>query len=118
VTLTAQSTATTRFVHWSGGCRGNLPCVVKLDQPVSVSALFGPLRIPVRVTVTGKGTVACTPRCTKTFPGGNQLTLRAVPAKGWRFVSWSGSSCKGRLPLCRPVTDFSVSARATFKRKT
>jgi Divergent InlB B-repeat domain len=115
VTLTAQPTATTRFVRWSGSCRGSLPCPVKLDQPAAVTALYGPLRVPVRVSVTGKGAVRCTPRCTTSFPAGNQLTLRAVPAKGWRFISWSGA-CKGRLPLCRPPTDFALSARATFRR--
>lgn len=116
VTLTAQPTTTTRFVRWSGGCKGGAPCVLKLDQPVAVTALFGPQRIPLTVSVAGKGAVRCTPRCTKTFPGGNQLTLRAVAAKGWRFVTWSGA-CKGRLPLCRPVTDFALSVRATFRRR-
>jgi Divergent InlB B-repeat domain len=114
VTLTAQS-ANTRFVRWTGGCKGSSPCVVKLDQPASVTALFGPLRIPLRVTVAGKGVVRCTPQCTKTFRGGNQLVLKAVAAKGWRFAAWSGG-CKGRLPLCRPATDFALSVRATFRR--
>jgi Divergent InlB B-repeat domain len=116
VTLTAQPTATTRFVRWTGGCKGSAPCVVKLDQPLSVAATFGPLRIPLTVRVAGKGSVRCTPQCTKTFPGGNQLALRAVPAKGWRFVSWGGG-CKGKLLLCRPSTDFALSVRATFRRK-
>jgi hypothetical protein len=116
VTLTAQQTATTRFVRWSGGCKGTAPCVVKLDQPLAVTAVFGPLRIPLTVRVAGKGSIRCTPLCTKTFPGGNQLTLNAVPAKGWRFTGWSGG-CKGRLPLCRPATDFALSVRATFRRK-
>jgi hypothetical protein len=116
VTLTAQQTATTRFVRWSGGCKGTAPCVVKLDQPLAVTAVFGPLRIPLTVRVAGKGSIRCTPLCTKTFPGGNQLTLNAVPAKRWRFTGWSGG-CKGRLPLCRPATDFALSVRATFRRK-
>ena len=81
-----------------------------------MTALFGPSRIPLRVSVAGKGAVRCTPRCPKTFPGGNQLTLQAVPAKGWRFLAWSGG-CKGKLPLCRPATDFALSVRATFGRR-
>jgi hypothetical protein len=44
------------------------------------------------------------------------LTLRAVPAGGWRFVSWSGA-CRGRVPLCQPRTDAAVSVRARFAKK-
>jgi len=117
VTLTAQPGTASRFVRWSGSCHGNVPCVVKLDQPASVTALFGPSRITVKVTVAGKGAVRCTPACTKTFPGGSPLALRAVAAKGWRFASWSGG-CKGKLPICRPATDFAVTVRATFRRRS
>jgi hypothetical protein len=117
VTLTAQSGNRGRFLHWTGACRGNVPCVVKLDQPVSVNAVYGPLRIPLKVTVAGKGAVRCTPRCTKTFPGGTPLTLRAVPTKGWRFAAWSGG-CKGTFPICRPTTDFALSVRAIFRRQS
>ncbi|MFL6068288.1 MAG: InlB B-repeat-containing protein [Gaiellaceae bacterium] len=116
VTLTAQPGKATRFVRWSGACKGNVPCVVKLDAPTSVTALFGPVRIPLRVSVAGKGAVRCVPACAKTFPGGNALALRAVAAKGWRFVSWSGG-CKGRQLICRPATDFALTVRATFRRK-
>jgi hypothetical protein len=115
VTLTAQPGTGARFVRWSGSCQGNVPCIVKLDQPAAVTALFGPARIPLRVSVAGKGAVRCTPRCTKTFPGGTALALRAVAAKGWRFVSWSGG-CKGKLLICRPATDFALTVRATFRR--
>jgi len=115
VTLTAHPGAAVRLVRWGGACRSNDPCVVKLDQPASVTALFGPARIALKVSIAGKGAVRCTPACTKTFPGGNALALRAAAAKGWRFVSWGGG-CKGRLPICRPATDFALTVRATFRR--
>ncbi len=116
VTLIADPAPTDRFVRWSGACSGNGPCALTLSASVSATAVYGPLRIPVRLSTTGKGKIACTPACGKSFTGGDPLTLRAVPAKGSRFVRWSGA-CKGVRPTCRPVTDFSVTARATFKRR-
>jgi uncharacterized repeat protein (TIGR02543 family) len=81
-----------------------------------VTAVFGPLRIPLRVSVAGKGTVKCTPACKKTFPAGDALTLKAVPAKGWRFTGWSGG-CKGTRPVCKPATDFALTVRASFRKR-
>ena len=84
-----------RFVRWSGLVHRRHLCALKLDQPATATALFGPLRIPLRVSV-GRvaGRLPCTPKCTKTFGGGKPLTLRAVPARGWQFARWSGG-CKG-----------------------
>jgi hypothetical protein len=103
-------------VRWSGSCTGSIACALKLDQPATATALFGPLRVPLHVASAGRGTVACTPKCTKTFGGGKSLTLRAVAARGWRFARWSGG-CKGTRPTCRPATDFAVSVLATFRRR-
>jgi hypothetical protein len=105
-----------RFVRWGGACAGTGTCELTLNQPATAKAVFGPVRIPLRVTAAGRGTVACTPSCTKTFRGGDALTLRAVPAHGWRFASWSGG-CAGTKPTCRPPTDFALSVRATFRRR-
>ena len=116
LSLTATAGPGQRFVRWSGSCKGSSACALKLDQPATATALFGPLRIPVHVAAAGRGTVACTPKCTKTFGGGKLLTLRAVPARGWKFARWSGG-CKGTNPTCRPATDFAVSVLATFRRR-
>jgi hypothetical protein len=82
-----------------------------------VSAIFGPVRVPVALTKTGKGTITCVPRCGNTFAGGAQLTLRAVSAKGWKFASWTGDCAKVHIATCRPKTDFHVRARAIFRRR-
>jgi hypothetical protein len=89
---------------------------VTLSQAQSVTAVFGPDRIPVKVTTNGRGTVRCTPVCSKSFPAGDPLTLRAVPAKGWKFAGWSGG-CKGTRLVCRPATGKALNVRATFRRK-
>lgn len=117
VTLTAQPTDTSRFVDWTGACTGPATdCSVQLTQSVSVTAVYGPLTIPLRVSTVGKGRIACSPACRKTFNAGDSLTLRAVAAKGWRFSGWSGA-CKGTRLVCSPATDFAVTVRATFKKK-
>jgi len=105
-----------RFVRWTGACVGNNSCALQLTQAQSATAVFGPLRVPVRVATTGRGSVRCTPVCSRAFSAGDPLTLRAVPAKGWKFVRWSGA-CTGSRPVCRPATDFALGVRATFRRK-
>jgi len=114
--LTAVPAAGERFVRWSGGCTGLLECILSVDAPTSVTASFGPLRIPLTIRANGKGAVRCTPRCATTMPGGKPLVLHAVPAKGWRFVSWSGDCAGVRVATCRPRTDYRVSVRATFRK--
>lgn len=117
LTLTAQHAAGSRFVGWSGACQGRLPCTLSVGAPQAVTATFGPLRVPLSVRITGRGSVRCTPKCSRPFPAGASLTLRAVPAKGWRFASWSGDCAGARIATCRPRTDFHVTARAIFRRR-
>jgi hypothetical protein len=116
VGLAAVAAKTDRFVRWSGGCTGRLACTVKLDGPVSVSAVFGPLRIPVTARAAGHGTVVCSPSCSRSFPAGTRLVLRAVAANGWKFSGWTGA-CKGRPLVCSPATDYALTVRATFRRR-
>ena len=116
VTLSANPAGNDRFVHWTGSCTGKGPCAVALAAPATATAVFGPRRIPLRLSTVGKGKITCTPACGKTFPGGVLLTLRAVPAKGFKFVRWSGG-CKGTTLICRPATDFALTVHAAFKRR-
>jgi hypothetical protein len=116
ITLSAEGASRTRFIRWSGACSGAEDCVVTLAGARTATAIFGPSRIPVRISATGRGRVVCSPRCSSSFSAGTSLTLRAVPVSGWRFVRWSGA-CKGTSAVCRPATNFAVSARATFTRR-
>jgi hypothetical protein len=115
VTLDPTPPAGKRFIHWSGACGKDYTCRLTLTQAQSATAVFGPQTIAVRATVAGRGKVVCTPSCSTHFSAGATLHLRAVAAKGWRFVRWSGA-CTGTRPLCSPKTDYSVAARATFAR--
>jgi hypothetical protein len=115
--LLAQAAHGKRFVGWAGTCTGRGDCNVTFSGAVSVTATFGPTRVPVALGKTGQGTVTCTPKCGKTFAAGSSLALRAVPAKGWKFASWTGDCAKSHIATCRPKTDFHVSARAIFRRR-
>ena len=116
VTLTAKPGAGQRFVRWSGACVGTNDCALQVNAAESVTAVFGPGRVRFTASTRGRGSVRCTPACSPTISAGKALTLRAVPAKGWTFVSWSGA-CKGANPVCRPATAAAVSVRATFRRR-
>jgi hypothetical protein len=113
--LTATPAAGMRFVGWSGACTGATVCRLTLSAAQTVTATFGPATIAVRVSVTGRGRVACTPACSTAFAAGTPLQLRAVPAKGWRFAGWSGT-CKSKAVTCAPATGAAVATRATFTK--
>jgi hypothetical protein len=68
---------------------------------------------PGRVLSTPRG-IACSKRCTKTFDRGMRLALRAAPARGARFVGWSGA-CRGATS-CRVTLDRARSVQARFTR--
>ena len=117
VVLTPTPGPRARFVGWSSPCAGRPECSISLGAAASVTATFGPQRVPVRIGANGRGKVRCTPTCGKTFAAGDRLTLRAVPAKGWKFVRWTGDCAAVRGLTCRPKTDFHVTARATFRKR-
>jgi PASTA domain-containing protein/List-Bact-rpt repeat protein len=73
----------------------------------------------IAVKKSGKGTVksspggiACGKACSHGYAYGTPVTLGAVPAKGSRFVGWSGP-CKGS-GLCTVAANDDVTVRATF----
>ena len=115
-TLTATPATGQRFIGWTGGCAGNGDCSLKLDSATSVTAKFGPSRVPFHLTVSGSGKVTCQPQCRSTAAAGYALVLRAVPAKGWKLSRWSGA-CKGSALTCRPSTDVAVSVHAAFAKR-
>lgn len=118
VTLTAAPTANTRFVRWGGACAGVGAgvCDLTLQSAQSVTAVFGPAKVGLKLSTAGRGSIYCVPRCATTIKAGSLLSLIAQPGKGWTFVRWSGS-CKGSQPVCHPVTGAAVAAKATFRKK-
>jgi hypothetical protein len=113
LTLHAATAPGKRLVRWSGACSGAGDCALDLTAPAAATAIFGPTTITIRLSTAGRGHIECSPRCTKAFPAGTHLTLRALSAKGWRFIAWSGA-CKGKRVTCSPSTDASLGVKATF----
>jgi len=100
-------------------------CDVTLVDPASMRATFVPVEVPVRVFVRGGGrvvsapaAVACPRRCFAKLRYGTTLTLRAVPARKWRFAGWTGS-CQGTARCRLSLTGSSDErrVRARFARR-
>jgi hypothetical protein len=116
VVLSPNATNNSRFVHWGGACIGEGTCALNIASATSATAVFGPLTIPLRQSVTGKGSIVCVPGpCKRTLVAGDKLTLRATAAKGWKFLRWTGG-CTGTTIVCKPKTDFALTVHAAFKR--
>lgn len=107
------------FSAWTGPCAGarEPSCLLDVSATTTVGAVFRPLR-RVTVQVTGRGTVAgselrCPRACSTRIVEGARVVLRATPARGWRFVRWSGG-CRGVRPTCT-VQVGAGGARATAR---
>ena len=109
-----------RFVGWQGACTGDF-CKVTLSEPTAVTAVFGPSTVRLTVRLAGRGTVTgpritCPGRCSAAVSAGDPLTLRAKPAKGWRFAGWTGG-CRGTRLACSLSPQAAVAVQARFLRR-
>ena len=80
---------------------------------------MGPRSYLVVAHVVGRGRMTttnfgCSTTCGKLFTVGRTLVFRARPAKGWRFVRWTGA-CRGRA-TCRVAVTAPRRVAATFTR--
>ena len=112
-----------RFVRWSGGCNSTLDCTLGLASATTVTALFAPATFPLTISITGRGRVrtsssatACTARCRLAVVSYTAISLRAVPAAGWRFTRWAGA-CHGTRLLCSLPMTSAAGARAVFTKR-
>lgn len=117
-------------VSWWSGCVGVADrCTLIVDAPTIIRAAALPDRdritgIGLNVSVSGPGSVAgpsisCGAGrpgpCTGLFRTHETVRLRAVPARGARFLGWRGF-CNGRRTLCTvPIRTASV-VYAQFRR--
>ena len=103
LTLRASPRRHFSFSRWSGDCVGTArTCVVLVDRPTSVRAVFVGEDRTVMLTVGGPGHVVSRPRgldcgaghdsCSADFPWGTKLRLVPVPAAVGRFARW-GAAC-------------------------
>ncbi|MFO1132196.1 MAG: hypothetical protein U1E16_09325 [Hyphomicrobiales bacterium] len=84
------------------------------DTPKSYSLLLTKTN-PAFGSVSGK--VSCNTRCTaasKSFKTGSTIKLRAKPARGHKFIGWSGD-CAGSSRSCTVKMTSTKSVRAIFE---
>jgi hypothetical protein len=89
-----------------------------MSSDQAVTASFAVVRHTLRVLPAGSGTVISSPvgincgaTCSAQFDSGQQVTLTATPAAGWKFSGWGGA-CSGSATTCvlTMVSDQSVTA--------
>jgi hypothetical protein len=110
--------------RWTGACNVvSTICTPPAGaEPKTVTAVFVPAAFRLAVAVAGRGRVtspagiACAARCAQPLESFEPVTLRAVPAKGWRFRAWGGA-CRGAKLTCRVPMTAAASVRATFVRR-
>jgi uncharacterized delta-60 repeat protein len=115
VTLTAVPEAGWEFLSWSGDAGGTSSSLsLVMDRDKIVTAQFG--RIPVftlAVTTVGSGTISGNTQ--SNYLRGTTVNLRAEPALGWEFLSWSGDA-SGTSSNISLMMDRNKSVTAQFGR--
>jgi hypothetical protein len=119
----------------SDSAGGNRTCVLTLNAPRSVRAVFEtsqPVKVILTATRQGNGTLSatpaggsttsCDPTCTIDVDAGTRVTLRANPAAGNEVAGWTGvqgcgagdTTCAFAVNANTPVTvEFAQVARLT-----
>jgi hypothetical protein len=135
VTLVPSASDGARFSGWRGACSGREACTVPMTAARSVEATFAtgtpgstggppsldPFRLNVRVSGAGRvrsspAGISCTRSCAAWFDGGTSVSLRASPARGWRFAGWRGA-CGQRFGRCLLAMQTNRGVQATFVRR-
>jgi len=124
VTLTAVAAPGWNFQGWSGSASGNTtPTTITVDGNETVTATFSQERYTVNASaVDGAGQPAPGSQVQLSAPAnaagyvfGEQVTLTAVAATGWRFVGWGGSA-SGSAATTTITVDGNETVTATFAR--
>jgi alpha-tubulin suppressor-like RCC1 family protein len=113
VTLTATPAPGYYFVGWSGAITGQFsPVNVIMDSTKTLTATFAANEYALTVEATN-GTVTKSPD-QATYAHGTTVTLTAVPAAGYQFTGWAGSTTSTLNPLAL-VMDSTKSLTAKFE---
>lgn len=126
VWLTASSVDGSRFLGWTGACRGeSVHCTLFLNGTATTRARFEPAMVQLDVTVGGAGRVMSDPPgiecgtgsdgCAHVYVKHTVVRLQAAPSPTSAFVGWAGA-CTG-TGVCRPSLSESRSVRAVFRRR-
>jgi hypothetical protein len=104
-----------------GGCSGRGDCNSTLAADTAVTATFA-ANPTARIAIAGQGRVnagaagACArAACSLRIAYDRATTLRAVPARHWHFVGWTGA-CAGTARACTVKAKTGINVRAAFAR--
>lgn len=124
ITLKAKAASGSRFMGWTGACRGVSTCTVKMSADTTVGAIFE--KIPYTLSYvragSGHGEVTLTPNgqvcslsCKQSVLSGTTVVLSATPAAGSTFVGWAGA-CRG-TGACTVTVRAATTVAANFRRQ-
>ncbi len=122
VQLLAKPASEYLFKEWKGALLGDTnPTSIVMDADKKITGVFQKRTYPLSLEIEGQGAVdetiiAVAPdgRITN-YPSGTTVRLKATPAEGWLFKSWSGDVSSTTSSLDVKV-DKSVSLKALFEK--
>lgn len=123
ITLTAKAASGSKFIGWSGACKGLGTCTVKMSANIAVGAAFEKIPYTLSYVRSGNGSgqmaiahtgQVCNASCKQSFPSGTLVHLSATPAAGSRFAGWSGV-CRG-TGACVVTLKAAATVSANFRR--
>ena len=133
ITLRATASSGSVFAGWAGGGCGafgtNTSCTITLTKATTTWATFEPTQtsgssLTVKKKGSGSGTITSAPSglncgstCTRTFPEGSSITLRATASSGSVFAGWAGGGCGafGTNTSCTITLTKATTTWATFE---
>lgn len=103
VTVSASAATNWAFSHWSGDASGSVNSTfVTMNGPRSVQANFNQIAYPLTLSTPGGGSVTANGQSIAPatyYPTGAVVTLAAMPASGWSFLRWQGTTNSTSNPL-------------------
>ncbi|HCT59001.1 MAG TPA: hypothetical protein DGD08_17510 [Gemmatimonas aurantiaca] len=132
ITLTALPDNFSTFIGWTGACSGNGSCLVTMDQPKSVGAIFNRRQVSLTLTLSGPGfgtvrvndSYTCSlaegesERVCQTFVDLNRdVTLTASPGFEQSFSAFGGA-CASSSTSCTFTANSAASVSASFGEPT
>ncbi len=117
VELKANPTDGSTFVKWQGDVTGTEnPIEITMDGDKNVTAVIEKKGYPLTVQTEGEGRIIKTPD-RETYPSGENVSVRALPADGWTFVKWKGALTGTENP--QNITfDEAKDLTAVFEKKS
>lgn len=119
IALNAMPDGDSTFAGWGGACAGTTRCLLTVDSDKTVTARFTAPDRSVFASTSGSGLgtvtsrpqgIRCPRACTRSFPNGSAIEMRAAPGPGSRFDGWN-SDCSGRACSFTLDDDKVVEAR-------